>query len=72
MSKSFVAAAISLLVDDMDFPDVKWTTPVSQLLRDDFVLSDSRYTEEVTIEDMLSHRSGMPEYVIQLLRFGLC
>jgi len=64
MSKSFIAAAISLLVDDENFPEVKWTTPVSELLRDDFVLSDSRYTEQVTIEDMLSHRTGMPEYVL--------
>jgi CubicO group peptidase (beta-lactamase class C family) len=67
MSKSFIAAAISLLVDDNNFPEVKWTTPVSQLLRDDFVLSDSRNTEQVTIEDMLSHRTGMPEYVLNLL-----
>ena len=67
MSKSFIAAAISLLVNDDNFPDVKWTTPVSQLLKDDFVLSDSWYTEQVTIEDMLSHRSGLPEYVLNPL-----
>lgn len=61
MTKSFVAAAVSLLVDDESYPDVKWSTPVSQLLRNDFVLSDSRYTEMVTIEDILSHRSGLPD-----------
>lgn len=67
MSKSFIAAALSLLVEDDNFPEVKWTTPVSQLLRDDFVLSDGRYTEQVTIEDILSHRSGMPEYLLNPL-----
>lgn len=60
MSKAFVSSAVSLLVDD-DRPDVQWTTPVSKLIRDDFVLSDSGYTEMVTVEDILSHRSGLPE-----------
>lgn len=63
MTKAFISSAISLLVDDNHLPDVKWTTPVSQLIRDDFVLSDSRCTEMVTVEDMLSHRTGLPEYV---------
>jgi len=62
MSKAFTAAAISLLVDDnQKYPDVQWNTPVSSLIRDDFLLSDPRYTEEVTVEDILSHRSGLPE-----------
>ncbi len=61
MSKAFTAAAISLLVDDeKNYPDVQWDAPVSSLIRDDFVLSDSRYTEQVTVEDILSHRSGLP------------
>jgi CubicO group peptidase (beta-lactamase class C family) len=63
MSKAFTSAAISLLVDDDEkYPEVKWNAPVSKLIRDDFVLSDNRYTEEVTVEDILSHRSGLPEY----------
>lgn len=62
MSKAFTAAAISLLVDDNEkYPDVQWNAPVSTLIRDDFALSDHRYTECVTIEDILSHRSGLPE-----------
>ena len=64
MTKALVAASVSLLVDDTSKPDVQWSTPVSQLLRDDFVLSDSNYTELVTVEDILSHRSGLPEYCI--------
>lgn len=33
---------------------------MSRLLRDDFVPAGLQYTENVTIEDILSHRSGMP------------
>jgi len=63
MSKAFTAAAISFLVDDNEkYPDVQWNAPVSKLIRDDFVLSPSKYTEEVSVEDILSHRSGLPEY----------
>ncbi|KAE8447453.1 hypothetical protein EG329_010726 [Mollisiaceae sp. DMI_Dod_QoI] len=62
MTKAFTAIATSLLVDDDElYPDVKWTTPMSRLIGDDFVLSDGRYTDEVTIEDILSHRSGLPD-----------
>lgn len=61
LSKSLTAAAVSLLVDDnKKYPGVDWSTPVSRLLRDDFVLEDPYATENVTIEDILSHRSGMP------------
>ena len=67
-AKSFTAATVALLVHDRDnFPETKWTTPVSRLLRDDFVLADLQYTENVTIEDILSHRSGMPGYVFHYL-----
>lgn len=63
MAKAFTATAISLLVDDDEqFPEVQWTTPVANLIGDDFVLSDSR-TNQVTVEDILSHRSGLPPYV---------
>jgi CubicO group peptidase (beta-lactamase class C family) len=62
MSKAFTAASVSMLVDDNDnYPDVQWTAPVSSLIREDFVLSDYKYTEQVTVEDILSHRSGLPK-----------
>jgi CubicO group peptidase (beta-lactamase class C family) len=50
---------VALLVDDEKYPDVQWITPVSKLLPDDFVLPDPYLTEQVTIEDILSHRSGI-------------
>ncbi|OJJ44457.1 hypothetical protein ASPZODRAFT_71601 [Penicilliopsis zonata CBS 506.65] len=61
LSKSLTAAAVALLIDDDDrYPDVQWDTPVSKILPEDFVMADARYTEDVTVEDILSHRSGLP------------
>ena len=69
-SKSFTAAAISLLVDDKEsYPELHWRTPVSKLLPE-FVLQDSYATANVTIEDILSHRSGMPRYIFRLRIFS--
>ncbi|KAK0126158.1 hypothetical protein ONS95_007776 [Cadophora gregata] len=60
MAKAFTATAVSLLVDDDErFPHVKWTTAVASLIGDDFVLSDNR-TDQITVEDILSHRTGLP------------
>ncbi|KAH7406826.1 beta-lactamase/transpeptidase-like protein [Phaeosphaeria sp. MPI-PUGE-AT-0046c] len=58
-SKCTTAAAVALLVQDDQYPDVQWTTPVSKLLPDDFTLADPHLTDEITIEDILSHRSGL-------------
>lgn len=59
-SKSFTAACIALLVDDEAYPDVQWRTLVSQLLPNDFVCPDSYLTANITVEDILSHRTGEP------------
>lgn len=59
-SKSFTAACVALLIEDEAYPDVQWRTPVSQILPDDFVLPDPYLTANVTIEDILSHRTGEP------------
>lgn len=39
-----------------------WTTPISQIIPDDFVLSDAWATEHLTLEDALSHRTGLPRH----------
>lgn len=62
-TKAFIAAAISLLVDDdLNFPAIHWDTPVHDVLPVDFVLNDSWSTSQLTIIDMLSHRSGLPRH----------
>jgi CubicO group peptidase (beta-lactamase class C family) len=59
-SKSLTGVAIALLVDDEKFPQVQYDAIMSELLPDDFVLSDDSYTKIVTIDDLLGHRTGMP------------
>lgn len=39
-----------------------WRTPISSLIREDFVLQDEYATAHVTLEDAASHRTGMPRH----------
>ena len=54
-TKSQTAASLSLLIDE---GILNWTTPVNTLMPEDFILSDPWATTHVTIEDVLSHRTG--------------
>ena len=60
-SKSLTAASVGLLIADNDnYPQLQWDTSVSKLLPDDFVMSSDGYTENITVEDILSHSTGLP------------
>lgn len=60
-SKSMTAASVALLVHEKEkFPDVEWDTPMSKLLPEDFVMSEEDFTKNITVEDMISHRTGLP------------
>ena len=62
-SKSLTAASVGLfVVDDTSHPLFQWDTPISFLLPEDFVMSGDGYTDQVTVEDILSHRSGFPRH----------
>ncbi|PIG83232.1 penicillin-binding protein [Aspergillus arachidicola] len=70
-TKSFTAAALSLLIDDntnatnsttQDPHPLTWTTPLTALIPSDFILPNTHATETVTLEDALSHRTGLPEH----------
>ncbi|KAI0539410.1 beta-lactamase family protein [Xylaria digitata] len=62
-SKSLTAASVGLLVRDNDkYPDVQYDAIMSKLLPEDFVMSGQGYTEGVTVEDILSHRTGLPRH----------
>lgn len=52
----------SVLTLSNRYPDVKWTTPLSKLLPGDFVLDREYETGHITLEDALSHRSGLPRH----------
>ncbi|KUI56636.1 D-aminopeptidase [Cytospora mali] len=62
-TKSFTAAGLSLLIDNSsDYSSIKWTTPFSSLLPEEFVLSDEWSTAHITLEDALCHRTGYPRH----------
>ena len=50
----------------VDTGSIGWKTKVVDVLREDFVLQDEYATRETTIEDILSHRTGMPRKVFRL------
>ena len=54
-SKAFTAAAIAMLVDE---GKMKWDDPVTKYLPG-FQLFDPYVTREITVRDLLSHRSGL-------------
>lgn len=58
-AKSLTAASVALLVDDKAHPEVQYDALMSRLLPEDFVMQDKSYTDGVTVEDVLSHRTGM-------------
>ncbi|KAK5126608.1 hypothetical protein LTR85_009542 [Meristemomyces frigidus] len=62
-TKAFTAAAVAQLVhDDENYPDLHWTSSINQYIRNDFVLGDEYITSHTTLEDALSHRSGLPRH----------
>lgn len=63
-SKSMTAASVALLVEDDDkYPEVKYDAIVSEVLPGDFVMPTEDLTRQVTVDDILSHRTGMSTYV---------
>lgn len=66
ISKSFTALALGMLVEE---GKLSWDDPVSQYLPY-FQLYDPYVTHELTIRDLLSHRSGLPEVCGGILWYG--
>lgn len=66
-TKSFTSAMAASLAESDEYPDIKWDTPLAKLIKDDFVLDQSSpegrwATERITLEDALSHRTGMSRH----------
>jgi CubicO group peptidase (beta-lactamase class C family) len=62
-SKAFTAASICILVDE---GKIKWEDPVTKYLAD-FQMPDPYVTREMTILDLVCHRSGMDTFSGDLL-----
>ncbi len=65
-SKAFTAASIAMLVDEKK---LRWDDPATKHL-DGFQLYDPYVTREITVRDLLSHRSGLPAFGGDLIWWG--
>lgn len=75
-AKVITALAIGLLVEDNEnYPEVQYDALMSKMLPDDFVMPSTEYTEGVTLDDVLGHRTGMAAYetspILGLLHFSI-
>lgn len=87
-TKAFVAAALGLLIDSGNYTELSpgadaggrtrprpldWTTPLSAVLRDDFVVADDAWaTAHLTVDDALAHRTGLAGHdLTRSRRYGL-
>ncbi|OQE24119.1 hypothetical protein PENFLA_c010G04259 [Penicillium flavigenum] len=63
-TKAFACAATSIAIQDSKATNspIDWDTPVASLTPEDFILENDYATKNITLEDALSHRSGMPEH----------
>jgi CubicO group peptidase (beta-lactamase class C family) len=63
-TKAFTAAATSLVIQDSKDTSspIDWETSISSIIPEDFVLSDDHATKHTTLEDALSHRSGLASH----------
>ncbi|RGP78637.1 penicillin-binding [Fusarium longipes] len=60
-TKAQTAATLADLIDSGKYPALAngWSTRISSIIHDDFVLQDSWATEHITLDDAISHRTGM-------------
>jgi CubicO group peptidase (beta-lactamase class C family) len=65
-SKAFTAAALAILVDE---GKVRWTDPVTKHLPG-FQLADPYVTRELTVRDLLCHRSGLGTFAGDLVWYN--
>lgn len=63
-AKGFTAASMAHLIDSKKYPSLfkGWATPISSIIHDDFILQDEWMTTHITLEDAVSHRTGMPRH----------
>lgn len=69
-TKAFVDATLAHLISNGSYHVLEggWSTPISSIIRDDFVLQDEWSTNHITLEDAASHRTGMPRHDLSWAR----
>jgi CubicO group peptidase (beta-lactamase class C family) len=67
VTKSFTAMSVALLVDE---GKLEWDKPVQEYMPE-FILDDPYVTQHVTVRDMLSHRTGLPQHDMAAWRLDI-
>lgn len=69
-TKAHVGAALSALINSGKYPELSegWATPISSILRGEFVLQDDWATANITLEDAVCHRTGIGGHDLSSLR----
>ncbi|KAK8920294.1 hypothetical protein H634G_02535 [Metarhizium anisopliae BRIP 53293] len=69
-TKAQTAACLSVLIKNGSYDALAngWATNISSILKDDFVLENKWATEHITLDDAVSHRSGLPRHDRALMR----
>ena len=71
-SKSMTGGSVALMVEDEEYPDVRWDAKMSELMPGEFVMSDENYTREVMVDDVISHRTGIARCVAFIYPNSAC
>lgn len=63
-TKAHTTATLAKLIDSQNYSELSsgWKTPISAIIRDDFVLQDEWATRHLTLEDAATHRTGMTRH----------
>lgn len=67
VTKSFTATSVALLVDA---GELAWDRPVREVVPE-LILHDATATAQLTLRDMLSHRTGLPRHDLAAWRLDL-
>ncbi|KAL5603627.1 hypothetical protein FOVSG1_006377 [Fusarium oxysporum f. sp. vasinfectum] len=61
ITKAQTAATLAYLIDSGEYPALAngWSTTISSIINDDFVLQDAWATDHIALDDAISHRTGM-------------
>lgn len=61
-SKSMTVGALGVLLTGELHPTITFQTPVREILGEDFTMAQEEYSDQITIDDIISHRTGLTAY----------
>ncbi|KAK3599922.1 hypothetical protein CHS0354_012564 [Potamilus streckersoni] len=65
LTKAFTSTLLARLLSQKD--NIDWDTPIKDILKENFRLSDELRTNQVNLRDVLAHKVGIPENFHALL-----